>query len=411
MVQTLQRTVPVMATRDVMTEPRLPRLCYVADVPVESSQHGSALMFRLFEQYPTDRLRIVETGLSSLPDRRLPNVPYSHLPIGRRRWLNTRLHGIYSAWLYTRATSHAAAVLDSCSGFGCEAVVTVGHGFGWLTAAELARRLRVPLHMIVHDDWPRLSAIFGPAQPWLERQFARVYRAAATRLCVSPFMAAEYERRYSAAGSVMYPSRSDACPVFPPREPRDVNAGSELTIGYGGNSGPEMMQCLETLGAALQASAAKLVVFGPFDEQAQSRLQAVSPAIVFAGFVPYQEMITGLRDAADVLFVPMSFEQNTRDNQVVSFPSKLADYTATGLPLLIYAPAYSSAARWARANPSSAEIVDEPGAEALRSAISRLRDATLRRRLAESGVAYGHRCFDPDIARRVLAVALTGPHQ
>lgn len=392
-----------------MREETLPRLLYVADVPVESTQHGSALMFRAFESYPVDRLRIVETDIPSQPTHRLPGVEYTHQPIALRRWLNTRLHGLYSAWLTARAAKRADLLIAAVASFEPEAVVTVGHGFGWLVAAEMARQLRAPLHFIVHDDWPRVSGIPGRLRPWLDRAFGRAYRDAATRLCVSPFMADVYQRRYGVAGSVMYPSRSAACPVFDAKAARPVACGDTLTIGYGGNAGPEMMACLETLAASLPGSDARLAVFGPFDAAAQQRLLALSPSISFEGFVPYQKMIRGLREVADVLFVPMTFAEADRENQVVSFPSKLADYTATGLPLLIYGPAYSSAVRWARAEGDVAAIVDDAGVTPLRTAINSLRrDVSLRTALAEAAAAAGRRCFDPRGARAALSEALMG---
>jgi hypothetical protein len=389
-----------------MADALMPRLLYLSDVQVESSQHGSALMFRAFETYPADRLRIVETSLPSQAARRLPGVAYANLRIGRQRWLDTRLHGLYSAWLTWRAASRADQVMASLSGFDVEAVATVGHGFGWITAAEVARRLRVPLHVIVHDDWPRLSAITGVLRPWLERTFGRIYRSAASRLCVSPFMAEEYAKRYGAAGSVMYPSRSKDCPVFEAKAPRQ-NAAADLVIGYGGNSGPEMMACLRTLAAALNGARARLAVFGPFGDDARQELLAISPAITFHGFVPFHQMIRDLREIADVLFVPMTFADADRDNQSVSFPSKLADYTATGLPLLIYGPGYSSVVRWARSFEDAAEIVDREGAAALRTAITRLaEDRSRRATLAERAVTIGRRCFDAEGARSALATAL-----
>lgn len=391
-----------------MDEVALPRLLYLADVPVESSQHGSALMFRALETYPADRLRIVETGPPSQAARRLPRVHYAHLPVGRRRWLDSRCHGLYSAWLTWRAGHGSDRVMASLTGFDVEAVATVGHGFGWITAAAVARRLRVPLHLIVHDDWPRLSAIAAAWRPALERTFGRVYRAAASRLCVSPFMAEEYERRYGAPGSVMYPSRSKDCPVFPARLPREIGDG-DMVIGYGGNSSAAVMQGLRALAASLPGSRTRLAVFGPFDQAAQRQLLAESPAISFHGFVPFQQMIRDLREVADVLFVPMGFDAAERDNMTVSFPSKLADYSATGLPLLIYGPAYSSAVRWARAERDVAEIVDEPGAARLRAAIDRLhQDPDRRRALADSAVAAGQRCFDAAGARDSLSRALLG---
>ena len=387
-----------------MADPALPRLLYVADVPVESSQHGSALMFRALEAYPADRLRIIETGPPSVPARRLTAVAYASLPIGRRRWLNSRLHGPYSAWLSWRAPGRADRVVAALEGFEVEAVVTIAHGFGWITAAEVAKRLKVPLHMIVHDDWPRASAIAEAVRPWLERTFGRIYRGAASRLCVSPIMAEEYQQRYGAAGALMYPSRSKDCPTFGVKPPRAIGDG-DMVIGYGGNSSSQMVDCLLALAAALPSARCRLAVFGDFAEDSQRRLRELSPTVTFHGFVPYHQMIRDLREIADVLFVPMSFDAAHRG---LSFPSKLTDYTATGLPLLIYAPPNSAAIRWSREQGDVAEIVDDSSPVALRAAIDRLRNDPGRRELlAVNAVAAGHRSFDSTSARAVLASALS----
>lgn len=391
-----------------MADGVMPRLLYVSDVPVESSQHGSALLFRAFEMYKADRLRIVETDVRSQPSRRLPGVAYASMPIGRRRWLDSRLHGVYSAWLTWRAASHAERVMSSLSGFDVEAVVTVGHGFGWITAAEAARRLHVPLHVIVHDDWPRASGIAELFRPWLDRTFGSIYRGAASRLCVSPFMAEAYERRYGAAGSLMYPSRSKDCPLFDAKSPRQIGGG-EMVIGYGGSSSGQVVKSLKVLAKALPGTGTRLVVFGGVDDDAKRQLLAESEAISFRGFVPFDRMIRELREVADVLFVPMSFDRAQRDNMTLSFPSKLTDYTATGLPLLIHGPEYSSAVRWARAELDVAEIVDQAREAPLRAAIQRLReDAGRRALLAANAAAAGQKFFDASVARAALSAALLG---
>ena len=391
-----------------MADATMPRLLYIADVPVEASQHGSALIFRALEMYPADRLRVIETGLPSQPARRLPGLAYASMPLGRRRWLDSRLHGVYSAWLTWRAASRAERVMSSLSGFEVEAVATVGHGFGWLTASEVARRLRVPLHMIVHDDWPRLAAIAGAWRPSLERSFGRVYRGAASRLCVSPFMADEYAERYGVPGSVMYPSRSKDCPVFDASSPRPIGDG-EMVIGYGGSCSTQVVNSLKALARVLPGTRNRLVVFGDFHENAKRQLLAESEAISFQGFVPFDRMIRELRDIADLLFVPMSFDASHRDNMTISFPSKLTDYTATGLPLLVHGPAYASAVRWARAEHDVAEIVDEPRDAPLGAAIQRLREDPDRRALlAANAAAAGRKLFDPSVAREALSAALLG---
>src|SRR5262245_48018198 len=69
----------------------VPRLCYVGEVPVECSYHGSALLWRLLENYPPKDLLIVEGIHRSSVARRLPGVRYIHpATLGISRMLRTR---------------------------------------------------------------------------------------------------------------------------------------------------------------------------------------------------------------------------------------------------------------------------------------------------------------------------------
>jgi hypothetical protein len=103
--------------------------------------------------------------------------------------------------------------------------------------------------------------------------------------------------------------------------------------------------------------------------------------------------------------VPMSFEESDRANMQMAFPSKLADYTATGLPLLIYGPAYCSAVAWARENPGVAEVVE---AEAqLASAVARLAtDPTRRIAVGTHALNAGRKYFSHDRTQRTFYAAL-----
>src|SRR5215213_5710032 len=141
-----------------------PRLVYVGDVPVEASYHGSALLHRLLADYPPGKLTILETATQSQPGRRLPNVNYISQPIGKQRWLNTRFHPYAVAWFTQVAPRMATKISESLNGCDCEGVLTVVHGFGWLTAAEIASKRKVPLHLMVHDDWPRVADVAPPFQ-------------------------------------------------------------------------------------------------------------------------------------------------------------------------------------------------------------------------------------------------------
>ena len=180
----------------------LPRLLYLGDVPVEASYHGSALLYRSLRGYPVDRLRVIEGNLfTSRSDRRLPGVRYESLEVCWRRLLNSRLHDWYSSWLMSRAAGRTRPLPRLLAGFGPEAVMTVAHGYTWVTAARFAAERGVPLHLVCHDDWP--AAVPSTVRNRVDREFGDVYRQAASRLCVSPQMVSAFERRYGATGTVL----------------------------------------------------------------------------------------------------------------------------------------------------------------------------------------------------------------
>src|SRR2546423_1601010 len=85
----------------------LPRLLYVGDVPISSTIGGAALLYRLLESYPPERLLVVEGNLWSRrpewghrdPQKRLRNVTYKNLNVGVHRILCSRLGRLYAAYL------------------------------------------------------------------------------------------------------------------------------------------------------------------------------------------------------------------------------------------------------------------------------------------------------------------------
>ena len=151
-------------------------MLYIGDVPVEASYHGSALLHRLLSEYPPEKLTIIETATESQAQRRLPSVNYISHPIGKHRWLNTRFHPYAVAWFTRAAQRVAPRISQSLNGFDCEGVLTVAHGFGWLAAAEIAAKRELPLHLMVHDDWPRVADVAPQFRNWLDDRFSSVYR-------------------------------------------------------------------------------------------------------------------------------------------------------------------------------------------------------------------------------------------
>ena len=92
----------------------------------------------------------------------------------------------------------------------------------------------------------------------------------------------------------------------------------------------------------------------------------------------------------------------------MAFPSKLADCTATGLPLLIYGPSYCSAVVWARENQGVAEVVEAESH--LGEAIKRLaNDPAHRVSLGKRALEVGREYFTHDRVQEVFSAALCGP--
>jgi glycosyltransferase involved in cell wall biosynthesis len=124
------------------------------------------------------------------------------------------------------------------------------------------------------------------------------------------------------------------------------------------------------------------------------------------GLLPSTELLTTLRNEADALFVPMSFDPADRSNMEMAFPSKLADYTATGLPLLIYGPTYCSAITWARENHEVAMIVDSQSD--LTNAIDILaNNPDTRLKLGRRALQAGREYFSHDCGQQIFHQSLS----
>jgi glycosyltransferase involved in cell wall biosynthesis len=379
----------------------LPRLLYLGDVPVESSYHGSALIYRLLQNYPAEKLRIIEGNLrNSLPERRLAGVAYDAIKVGWKRPLYTR----FSAWAHLgysfAARWKVGAVEQALGDFKPEAVLTVAHEFLWLTAARYARKHSLPLHLICHDDWPRLALVPSAFRNWLEREFGQVYRQAASRLCVSPYMVEEYERRYGVGGKVLYPSRDINTPVFMAVEAVGDNR-RPFTLAYAGSiDSRSNLSQLVVIANLLTELKAKLILFGPFDDKPLIKARMDLSNVIVGGMLSSAELVRKLHQEVDVMILPLGFEDVDAEEMAINFPSKLTDYTATGLPLLIWGSETNSAVKWAKSELGVAAVLTSPNQKDLVGLLAKLKqDYSWRNKLAATANLIGQRYFNPESAR------------
>ena len=392
----------------------LPRLLYVGDVPVEPTIAGAAVLYRLFDGYPPDRLVICQSDLAAVrsPARRLPGVEYHEFPVGRTRLLHSRVSGYYRAFLLARSGSRSTALAARLADVP-EAVVTIAHGFSWLTAASLARGYRVPLHLIVHDDCLATLNIAAPLRSSAEARFERVYRTAASRFCISPAMRDYYFRRYGVMGEVLYPSKARDAREWTSPPSRVSTQDAPLTVAFAGSLNVGHIPAVAALAQALEALGGRLEIYGP-DPAPDVRSRLTQAVVSFQPYLPSNELAEQLRERADLLWMPMSFDAADAVNMALCFPSKLADYTAIGVPILITGPTECSAVRWATENPGVAEVVTGSSTGQLFGVLKKLAgDAALRRRLAAEALRVGPMFFGHQQAqdRFVAAIKLAAANQ
>lgn len=209
-----------------------------------------------------------------------------------------------------------------------------------------------------------------------------------------------YHARYGATGEVLYPLRAATAPEFAEPPTRLAKNDHQFTVAFAGTiNSPGYVKALIALHDVLARIGGRLLLFGP---------QGLDlPNITFCGLLPSAELMKRLRDEADALFVPMSFAAAERSNMEMSFPSKLVDYTAVGVPLLIYGPSYCSAVEWASRNPGVAEVVNDE--TELAAAVRRLADDPLHRiALGKSALQTGQHYFAHHKVQEVFLRAIRG---
>ena len=366
------------------------RLLYIGDVPIEPSHAGSLLLWRLFEGWPPDRIGVIESSLyGRITESHLPCFHHRfNFPI--RRIFSTRLHKLLSTLFIKMSRYLAIGFRKAATNFNPDAIVTVAHGYSWLAACELARDLNIPCHIVVHDDWPSFTKCQG--QEVAANRFAFELSHAQTVICISDFMAAEYERRTGRRCEVLLPSRGRSATAHT-RAPRTAfTRTSGLRLVYAGSvNSTEVRGQLTALGRALaEAELGKLIIYSQlltkdiFNESGIELREMVSPDIV----------VRTLRQEADFVLLAMNFSNDARANMELCFPSKLVDYTASALPVIFWGPEYGSGIKWA---------IEELGSQYVSTCSKPDGVVSVIRRLAQNPgetsdysrklVSVGHKCF------------------
>jgi glycosyltransferase involved in cell wall biosynthesis len=360
------------------TAMRAPRLLYVDEFPPSNHHGGAILLKRLLDKHPADRLLVItsDAGMKASEATELFECRHIVLPVfggSRYRWLGRLMRA--ANWLALPFVT-LIAILE-VRRKRVEAVITIAQGRYYFAAAFAAWVTATPHITIVHDSFVSASASPSNVLRTMRRFLARMtLRNAAYIYVVSPEMQRLVRRECGRESEIQMPST--AVPARQAEGPRQITSEDGPVILYAGTITYTVRDCLDLLADLIATgqlkeygmSGAKLHLCAPMTDTEIRTSGWDRMDIVCRGWVPQSEL-PGVLSGADILFLPYSFLESSREAVETAFPSKTADYLAAGKPVLVFGPKYSSLVRYA-SEQGFAEIVDEFSAAALARGIQKI---------------------------------------
>jgi glycosyltransferase involved in cell wall biosynthesis len=151
-----------------------------------------------------------------------------------------------------------------------------------------------------------------------------------------------------------------------------------------------------------------VVVLSPDADDLRQSGMLGSDGVEIRDAVPSDEAMAAMAAEADVLVV--GIDAKTGDNARFLFPTKLAEYTSLGRPILLCAPRGTAAANWAQGPPVRALWVEDPvREEELAAAVRRLEeDASLRETLGAAALQEARERFSHEAVFGVFMKGISG---
>lgn len=288
----------------------------------------------------------------------------------------------------------------------CQALLGCSGNVIDLPAAYFASKLAgVPFYAYLFDYY-RYQAIVPAYKPFMALMERTVLKGAKTVIVPNTYLANEYQRRYGVQCEVIHN------PLDPTllheadgdqEVPLPVTEG-EVKILYTGqvydahyDAFVDLVQALE----ALNDPISKLHIYTaqPVETLKQSGIRG--EAVVFHPHQP-QSRIRLLQRQADILFLPLAFHSPYPEIIKTSAPSKMAEYLASGRPILAHVPEKSFVS-WYFTTYQCGLVVEQKDPQLLVEALQRLRsDAALRQMLVKNARERAKIDFDLQTARDSL---------
>jgi glycosyltransferase involved in cell wall biosynthesis len=247
-------------------------------------------------------------------------------------------------------------------------IFSVADDFHAPMAQRLAQKLDIPFVIDFQDLFACSNFHSGIRRPyrWLIPRLLRRYRRL-QHSADAVFHTGEGMRDWfgeDARGEVLYPvgAAGDGKPVAP------LAPVDRITLIYAGNCyGPYGELLLQLAHQLENHPGIALEIYTMHNDWPRREVEHFTRCGIYRGFLPFEQLRKEL-SRADAFLTTMSFQPADRTFMETSFTTKWLDYAPFGKPIFVWAPAYSSTARFARET-GAGVVVDKPEPQAVVSAI------------------------------------------
>jgi glycosyltransferase involved in cell wall biosynthesis len=338
-----------------------PRLLVVCESPFSLDNGFGVTLTNLLEGWPGDRIGLLYTYEYQKLDRCVKFQALAKLPGGSRRLalipfllgLNPQWRGRYSRFWCRRV----------CRSFQPEIVYTFFHSLSTFRFGHwIAQQYAVP--HVIHSGDDRLD---------LTQQTKNMVQLAAARYAISEPMAQDYQCRYGCRFEVLH---NGAAPDYFPAARLTEDRQSVRVIRYLGSLHSWLhYDSLRLLRKAVDwltmcGQQWNVELYGRADQLELEGSGILGKNVSYHGQVTRSQGIELLQEA-DLLVLPLTCNPEELKSYRFSFPTKLAEYLATGVPILLLSDADAASARFCRSN-SVAHLIDQPSVQQISDYLNQL---------------------------------------
>ncbi len=382
----------------------IPKILFLGAITFEETSGSHTLFYRLFKNYPPEKLVVIGSHKSRnprFPKATLPNVKYhiikdSESPtITFRRipFIRKIKQRLYIARLLQFYFQKIEGIIKD---FKPDVILSLTMDYHWYVAYHISKKMDIPLDLVLHDRWePNVDKYI---RTFLQGKFRKVFSYARNRFCISPTMEHFYFEQLGIHSDVVYPIGT-----LQNYEKHEEKVVEPLKIVYFGNIWAPQPTLIQ-LAHLLDKKGMELVIFSNQDIEFFKKNGLKSSNLIAYPFRKQAELMAWCNAHASIFYLPMYFDEKEKDMIRCSFPSKLVDYTSLGLPVIIHAPERSSIVQFTKQyhNLPFAEVITNEDEISLEKAISALMNEQHRKKLGDNSLKIWRKVFAPEVVRKTL---------